>query len=132
MTRRRRKPDPVVQRELGHWIGVVNDAVFYARVAARSKGYALAVHGTLRRDVDVVAVPWTAEACGADELAKSIAEYLASVKLSFPNVWEAAKKTRERKPFGRIAWAIVLRGIPAPYIDLSVAPRAWRGAKGGK
>ncbi len=37
--------------ELLDWHRRVNDVVFYARAAARSKGYALATHGTLRRDV---------------------------------------------------------------------------------
>jgi hypothetical protein len=32
------------------------------RAVARSLGYALTVHGSLVRDIDLVAVPWTSDA----------------------------------------------------------------------
>lgn len=121
------EPDATVEAELGGWMQKVRDAVFYTRVAARSKGYALAVHGTLRRDVDIVAVPWTDEASDPDELMEHIVEYLRSVGICYggddTGTLAHAKQSREVKPFGRVAYAIPLKGIPAPYLDLSVAPR---------
>lgn len=120
-------PDAIVVAELDAWSAQVKEAIFYARVAARSKGYALAVHGTLRRDVDLVAIPWTDEACAPDELMEKIVEYLRSVGVCYggedTGTLAHARQSREEKPFGRIAYAIPLKGIPAPYLDLSVAPR---------
>lgn len=119
------EPDAVAAMELSEWVQQVKDAIFYARVCARSHGYALAVHGTLRRDVDVVAVPWTGEACSADELAEHIVAYFISVGLCFESgAREHMQQSREQKPHGRLGYAIPLKGIPAPYLDLSIAPRA--------
>ncbi|HEY2851155.1 MAG TPA: hypothetical protein VGI97_14855 [Gemmatimonadaceae bacterium] len=115
--------DAISEHELGGWMEKVRDAIFYARVHARSKGYALAVHGTLRRDVDVVAVPWTDEACDPDELVESIADNFIALGLSYEGGKTHMKQSREVKPFGRLAYALPLKGIPAPYLDLSVAPR---------
>ncbi len=39
-----------------------------ARIAAWSYGYALGLQGSFTRDLDVIAVPWTEHACGADNL----------------------------------------------------------------
>lgn len=116
--------DAISERELGEWAGKVRDAIFYARAHARSKGYALAVHGTLRRDVDVVAVPWTDEACDPDELVESIADNFIALGLSYEGGKTHMQQSREVKPFGRLAYALPLKGIPAPYLDMSVAPRA--------
>ncbi len=118
-----KKTDAVVESELGDWKQRASEAVFYARASARSKGYALAVHGTLRRDVDIVAIPWTDEACSADELADHIARELVKLGQSYEGAYQHMKSSREEKPFGRLAFAIPLKGIPAPYLDLSVAPR---------
>jgi hypothetical protein len=65
-------PDAIVEVELGEWTQKVRDAVYFARVVARSKGYALAVHGSLARDIDLVAVPWVEEAASAAELAEAV------------------------------------------------------------
>lgn len=40
--------------------------------AAREAGYALAVHGTLARDCDLVAAPWTDEAWSAERLGRDV------------------------------------------------------------
>lgn len=39
---------------------------------ARANGYALAVHGSLARDMDLIAVPWTAEAASPEEVVAAI------------------------------------------------------------
>lgn len=84
---------------------------------ARECGYCLAIHGTLARDLDLLACPWTDAALPAEELAAKLAEALA---------WQFTDDTwhtvgPEKKPHGRLAWSI-------PYmahwqIDLSVMPR---------
>lgn len=96
---------------------------------ARKCGYALAVHGTLGRDLDLVAVPWTEEATPAENL---ILAFLAAFG------WNRAHLTPEvtnqdgtisrpsghvptPKPHGRMAWSIHFdHGL---YLDVSVMPR---------
>ena len=88
---------------------------------ARRLGYALAVHGSMKRDVDLIAVPWTEDAVSAGELVKAFAEmcngYLAQ---SRPGHGERYR-VPTIKPHGRRAYSIHLGG--GPYIDLSVMPR---------
>src|SRR4051812_2987278 len=38
------------------------------REVARTHGYALAVHGSVNRDIDLIACPWVAEATDAETL----------------------------------------------------------------
>lgn len=94
--------------------------------AAKAKGYALAVHGSLVRDLDLVAIPWTDEAAPALEVAQAIIEASGGfvrepeTKPAHPNGWPGARDPTQ-KPHGRLAWSIHLGG--GPYIDLSVMPR---------
>lgn len=81
---------------------------------ARKRGYALTVHGSLARDFDFVAIPWTEDACPAEELAEAIRARCGGIpdhKIPGP----------VQKPHGRLAWMFHLGG--GPYIDLSVMPR---------
>lgn len=65
------------------------------RTAARRCGYALGVHGSLKRDLDLIAVPWVEEYSTKDILAKEL--QMAACGLSREkHVWE-------EKPHGR--WA---------------------------
>lgn len=43
-----------------------------ARIAAKKVGYAITVHGSLNRDIDLVAVPWREGAVGIDGLSKAV------------------------------------------------------------
>jgi len=81
--------------------------------AARNLGYALAVHGSLIRDCDLVAIPWTEEAAREIDLIRALLEVSGGhlSQYSFPS-W---------KPHGRRAWSIYLGG--GPYIDVSIMPR---------
>jgi hypothetical protein len=53
-------------------------AVFYAAVwndlrqAAMNKGWALALHGSLASDMDIMAMPWTENACSADGMIEAL------------------------------------------------------------
>lgn len=93
--------------------------VLFPRIieAARAFGYAIAVHGTLQRDLDLVAIPWTDEAVDAEALVKAVIEacggYLAD--------WRKDTEDPTSKPHGRLAWSIHID--PHAYIDLSVMPR---------
>lgn len=97
---------------------------------ARQCGYALAVHGTLARDLDLIAVPWTEDAASAETL---ILAMLAAFGWNRAHLLPACadaegKVTREsghvptRKPHGRLAWSIHFdNGL---YLDVSVMPRS--------
>lgn len=95
-------------------------ALSAARARARELGYALAVHGSERRDLDLIAAPWTDEAVSAGELAHEIA--IAVGGFIPTDETGSADRNPTSKPHGRLAWSIHLGG--GPYIDLSVMPRA--------
>lgn len=99
------------------------------RVKARALGYALAVHGSLARDIDLVAVPWTAEAVSERELSEAL--YAVTTEtLGFEAVrsWSMMGDAEYSlngcpgcKPHGRLGWIWQLGG--GVYIDLSIMPR---------
>lgn len=87
---------------------------------SQKNGYALAIHGSLLSDMDLVAIPWTDEAVSAETLMKAIAEYATSVMgMMFESTphWEGP----ETKPHGRVAWSLGVGN--GAVIDLSVMPR---------
>lgn len=90
----------------------------YGRMALRAVelGYSLALHGSMVRDCDMIAVPWTDTAVSAEELATALIEtsggFLAPHEVDIMPV---------KKPHGRLCWSIHLGG--GPYIDLAVMPR---------
>lgn len=90
------------------------------RPLARAHGYALALHGSMERDLDLIAVPWIVEADSAEVLVETVRGavngYITD-GIDVPTL----------KPHGRRAWAIrPLDDNPAGdlYIDLSVMPRS--------
>lgn len=86
------------------------------KLVCREHGYALGEHGTKRRDLDLIAVPWTPKAILSGALLKHLAEVEGVVYAADPS----------GKPHGRIAVTYGIRitkpGDPR-YIDLSVFPR---------
>lgn len=81
--------------------------------AAQRCGYALALHGSMTRDLDLVAVPWVAEAVGPEALVEAL-----QAAVGFTSCRAVGP---EDKPHGRLAWCIPLNG--GAYIDLSVLQR---------
>lgn len=92
-------------------VGIYPDLV----AKARELGYALALHGSLARDFDVLAVPWTDEAVDAVTLVKELA---ANWELTIQN--EGCVGTI--KPHNRRSWTLLLWW--GAYIDISVMLRA--------
>lgn len=95
------------------------------REVARECGYAVGVHGSTTRDLDLIAAPWTPEAVSAQQLVAVLCERM-SLHEREQNVYDdhRIEPNPEVKPWGRIAWS--LDGIPAgmwKYVDLSVVPR---------
>ena len=88
-----------------------------AKAVARDLGYALLLHGSMSRDLDLVAVPWTDAAVPAEDLVEAIRAkfqcWIGGVEV---------KGGRDGKPHGRMAWSLMLGGHA--FIDLSVMPRA--------
>ncbi len=93
-------------------------AALYPQFAeiARQHGYALAVHGSMARDFDVVAIPWQEE---ADEPRAVIDHILAEF-----SVTEIGNPTV--KEHGRIAYTLSI-GFGDCFVDLSFMPRASTG-----
>lgn len=106
---------------------LVIDAI---RDAARRVGYAIAVHGSLARDIDLVAVPWVEGADDAETLAAVVMAAAAAANDGIAYLFNGcpedellvpADRHCTLKPHGRKAWSIHLGGT---YLDLSVIPRA--------
>lgn len=87
---------------------------------ARDHGYALGLHGSMARDIDLIAAPWTESASPAETL---VAAIMAFVGGEFAP-WDIdAGRNPCIKPHGRRAWSIYFSGH-AFYIDLSIMPLA--------
>ena len=84
------------------------------RIVAESCGYALAVHGSLERDIDLLAAPWRDKEMSAEYLAERLTKVIDSI-FKIDRVVGP-----EQKPHGRKAWSIHFCG--EHYIDLSVMP----------
>jgi hypothetical protein len=105
---------------------------------ARALGYALTLHGSLARDMDILAMPWTEKAVDAATLVAALKASITFLKVDLAmddfteelTYDDPKRKGRvlgpEDKPHGRKAWCISL-GAGA-VIDISVVPREedWR------
>lgn len=92
------------------------------RHVAERCGYALAVHGSLAYDIDLVAIPWRpVSPIDPASLAEHIRQ-TAEVIIGMAFVSEGDKNQPTKKPWGRLAWSFYLAPEPGPYIDLSVIP----------
>jgi hypothetical protein len=104
-----------------------------ARVAARRHGYALAIHGSLSRDLDLVAIPWVVKAATNEDLVEAVREAVHGCIFVGPlhpmagkPGWEVHPNRQvggnpSVRPHGRYAWSIHLLGT-GTYLDLSVMP----------
>jgi hypothetical protein len=108
------------------------------RAVARIHGYAIAEHGTKRRDIDWIAVPWVDDPGSPRTLVEAIIAKIGEIhgganycrpfddkphEDADPDKqrWEWARNGCDgEKPQGRLTWTIHLGG--GPYIDLSVIP----------
>lgn len=96
------------------------------RIVAKNLGYALCLHGSLRNDLDVVAIPWIEDAADEETLVKAIVDASGGFLVCNREGHHSGKK-----PHGRHAWTIHFGGcsatVPpderATYIDLSIMPK---------
>jgi len=90
---------------------------------AQDYGYALALHGSMNRDLDLIAVPWTENACDAKTLLEAINEEASRWQLEpFRGKPANIDQPGRKRPHGRLAYSIHFSG-GAAYIDISIMPR---------
>lgn len=122
-------PEPVPARK-----NLASPASYYAtllpklREIAATHGYALALHGSLTRDCDLVAVPWQEWAHPALTLVTAIRDEIGGWFHSPDPQFESMIKDGcvSMKPHGRRSYSIHLtaHGMDGPYLDISVTPLA--------
>ncbi len=86
----------------------------YPRLAeiTREHGYALAVHGTLQRDMDLICIPWIEAPRDPADVVKAITEEFYIRTVGEPDTTH----------HGRERWTITV-GFGECFIDLSFMPR---------
>ena len=89
------------------------------RRCAYNHGYALTVHGSMLRDIDLVAVPWVTRCKAPSTLAKAIFGLVRTMS-GREKVFVRMNKKPTQKPHGRLAWSIFFSRDG--YLDLSVMP----------
>ena len=93
-------------------------AAFYAamwndlRKKAIDCGWALALHGSLNSDMDIMAMPWVKDAIPADDMINKLKECFYGNDL-FP-----IKKDSVSKPNGRVVYTLAIWGDF--YLDINV------------
>lgn len=87
--------------------------VFFPELAeiARRHGYAMAAHGSIASDFDLICIPWVESAGEPEDVIAEI-----SREFSFPTLG-----TPSLREHGRRVWTLSMGG--PGYIDLSFTPR---------
>lgn len=96
-------------------------------------GYALAVHGSLKRDIDLIACPWRDSAISAVPLVEEIRKACEVIVGTARYRDVDAGALPEKKPCGRLGWSFYLtHDDTGPYIDISVMPKGEHPAEEAK
>lgn len=82
----------------------------------RANGYALAVHGSMARDFDLIAVPWIKEPSNPEQVVSLITTQLAVSQIDEPVVMEHS----------RICYTLAMYG--EFFFDFSFMPTVQEGA----
>lgn len=98
-------------------------ATLYPRMCevARPLGYALGLHGSMKRDLDVIACPWTEDAAAPEDLVEAIREFIDGFIIQ--DHTDARHNSPALRPHGRLAYSIHFGTGSHFYIDLSIMPR---------
>lgn len=100
---------------------------------ANDHGYALAVHGSLHRDFDLIAVPWVESASDAVTLIRAMRKKTRTVTQHEDSDRKWAKDcSPTEKPRGRRAYSLHVTnsGMYGGYLDISVMPRVKKRKRG--
>lgn len=95
------------------------------REVGKELGYAIAIHGTMSRDFDLLAVPWVDGAASAESLVSMIAQEVGGYVIGDAGGKMSPGEVMPNptvQPHGRKSWNIVWGGHA--FIDLSVMPAA--------
>lgn len=93
---------------------------------AKDHGYALAVHGSLHRDFDLIAVPWIESASDALTLIRAMHQKTRMVTQHEQSDRQWHKDCNPtQKAHGRVAYSLHVTnsGMYGGYLDISVMPR---------
>jgi hypothetical protein len=92
---------------------------------AKRHGYALAVHGSLHRDFDLVAIPWVKEASDALSLIRAIKKATKTVTHHEESDKHVKDCAPSQKPHGRVSYSLHVtnHGMYGGYLDISVMPK---------
>ncbi len=95
---------------------------------AKDHGYALCVHGSIHRDLDLVAVPWIEEASDELTLITAFKECIGAVFTHEDFDHNIPDGDPKIKPHGRKAYSLHLtnKGMYGGYLDISVMTRCPR------
>lgn len=90
------------------------------RATAWQYGYAIGMHGSFTRDLDLIAVPWADHVCEPEKLIQVLVGRTGlKGQASNPGT----------KPHGRKVWTLLLPEFGDPrWVDLSIVPRATSAA----
>jgi len=81
----------------------------------RNCGYALAIHGSLQRDFDLVCIPWVAHPAESHQVVDEILKVYALRVIGYPEI----------KEHGREAWTLSI-GFGECFLDLSFMPLTYQ------
>lgn len=110
------------EHDFGSLVCIYSQILPRIRRAAKELGYAIAIHGTLTRDLDLLAVPWVEEAAEAADLVKVIADTVGGYVIGDrTDDLGCVSDHPTTQPHGRLSWNICWGG--KAFIDLSVMPR---------
>jgi hypothetical protein len=93
---------------------------------AKDHGYTLAVHGSLHRDFDLIAVPWVEAASDALTLIRAMRKKTRMVTQHEKSDRKWHKDcSPTQKPHGRVGYSLHVTnsGMYGGYLDISVMPR---------
>jgi len=101
-------------------------------------GYNLVLHGSLNRDMDLIAIPWADEVGSVPDMIREFCEYIGGEIHQFNHKPDGSFEEFTGKPHGRVCYVIdIYRGgyfegdglekltyfkDPQTYIDISVMP----------
>lgn len=80
---------------------------------AREHGYSLSLHGSMLRDMDLIAVPWIDDCSDHETLLSELCKVVGTY------VEEKPYHSIEIKPHNRIAYTFQVGG-PGGYVDISI------------
>ena len=82
----------------------------------------MAIHGSLVRDMDLIAVPWVDEVESSEALAQALQDVIGGWLSPTGELYNWRTEGKP-KPQGRVAYTLRFGGDAILHIDLSVMPR---------